>query len=639
MVLLAESRSLLNHRVARLPQLLEVAVPSPDEATRRRLIETFDGVPGGGPAVGSAGGVDGLARATAGLTVLALRQLLRGAAYRRAPIAAADVLAKVDDFLQGELGDGVVEIKKPSHTLDDAVGFHRLKEFLRGELVPRIRDGGAADALPGAAVAGPIGGGKTFLFEALAGELGIPVLVLKSIRSQWFGQTDVLFERLRRTIEALGRVLIFVDEADTQFGSLGPTAHDTERRLTGKIQAMMSDPSQRGRVFWLLMTARIHRLSPDLRRPGRVGDLIIPVLDPEGADRLEFLDWVLAKALGRGATTEERGRLDPAVPGYSAAAFAALRSLLSARVRAAGRALAVEEVLAVARDLLPPDIEETRRYQTLQALVNCTRRSLLPDPGSGATNGCDGARRSAGWRPRESPDPSGATAGGSAHRQRVAVVRRAGDRHVVPALDGAGPRDHLAAQGVAVVGAAGHHGHVPAAEPSDRPLTAAQEGHRRCRRPSAAQQSHLDRLVQGVGHPHRAGLRLTPVRDHREPPVLARLDLEAGVGLVQVDEGRLGVVARAREHDPQPSRQVDLVAGHGRQDQRDVPGDGSGAVRTLEDGEVHRLVSLVQDRDPRHGSLPGLGPSVPPGYRFRRGARGSCGSGGRRARRARCRSR
>ncbi len=29
-------------------------------------------------------------------------------------------------------------------------------------------------------------------------------------------------------------------------------------------------------------------------------------------------------------------------------------------------------------DLILPDIESTRRYQTLQALLNCTRRSLLP---------------------------------------------------------------------------------------------------------------------------------------------------------------------------------------------------------------------------------------------------------------------
>ena len=40
----------------------------------------------------------------------------------------------------------------------------------------------------------------------------------------------------------------------------------------------------------------------------------------------------------------------------------------------------MDEVIAVIDDLLPPAIGETRRYQTLQALVNCTRRSLMPNP-------------------------------------------------------------------------------------------------------------------------------------------------------------------------------------------------------------------------------------------------------------------
>ena len=73
-------------------------------------------------------------------------------------------------------------------------------------------------------------------------------------------------------------------ELGDEFGGVGAETHSTERRLTGKIQAMMSDPRLRGRVIWLLMTARIHLLSPDIRRPGRVGDLIIPVLDPEGGE-------------------------------------------------------------------------------------------------------------------------------------------------------------------------------------------------------------------------------------------------------------------------------------------------------------------------------------------------------------------
>ena len=88
-------------------------------------------------------------------------------------------------------------------------------------------------------------------------------------------------------------MIILVDEADTQFGDLGPGSHDTEKRLTGKIQAMMSDSKLQGRVFWILMTARINRLSPDLRRPGRAGDLVIPVLDPTDEDRPAFISWLL----------------------------------------------------------------------------------------------------------------------------------------------------------------------------------------------------------------------------------------------------------------------------------------------------------------------------------------------------------
>jgi SpoVK/Ycf46/Vps4 family AAA+-type ATPase len=278
------------------------------------------------------------------------------------------------------LGDDVVDFKKPAHTLTDVVGFTRLKGFLQRELIPRFKAKGSK-ALPGAAVAGAIGSGKTFIFEAVAAELDLPVLVLKNIRSQWFGQTDVIFERLRRVLDALDKVVIFVDEADTQFGRVDANAHETERRLTGKIQAMMSDPQLRGRVLWLLMTARIHLLSPDIRRPGRVGDLIIPVLDPTGEDRLAFIRWVLEAVDLETPPQQSQEDLvrefsDDVLPAdYSAAAFASLRSLL----------LALEPKTWVAvrdaiHDQLPPAIGGTREYQTLQALINCTRRSLLPDP-------------------------------------------------------------------------------------------------------------------------------------------------------------------------------------------------------------------------------------------------------------------
>jgi hypothetical protein len=368
--LVAESRSLIHARVARLPQVLSVEVPPPDGQRRLHFIRSYLATNKPVPKLWST--PEELARLTAGLSIHALRQVLAGAAYGEQPVEPGDVVSKVEEFIQAQLGEDVVEFKRPSHTLDDVVGFSRLKQFLREELLPRLQAGGE-QALSGAAVAGPIGGGKTFLFEALAAELQSPVLVLKGIRSQWFGQTDVIFERLRRTLEALEKVLIFVDEADTQFGGVGAETHETERRLTGKIQAMMSDPALRGRVAWLLMTARIHRLSPDLRRPGRVGDLIIPVLDPEGDDRRAFLAWLVKGILPPDAATLDQ--LDAPTRGYSAAEFAALRSHLKAAAPST-----LDAALAIARDHLPPAIGLTRRYQTLQALVNCTRRSLLPDP-------------------------------------------------------------------------------------------------------------------------------------------------------------------------------------------------------------------------------------------------------------------
>ena len=136
---------------------------------------------------------------------------------------------------------------------------------------------------------------------------------------------------------------------------------------------MMSDPRLRGRVIWLLMTARIHLLSPDIRRPGRVGDLIIPVLDPENEDRKEFLHWVASGVLND-PTDEDIQKLDELTSGYSAAAFASLRSQLKA-----AEADTIEKVVEIVNDQILPAIGKTRRYQTLQALINCTRRSLLPE--------------------------------------------------------------------------------------------------------------------------------------------------------------------------------------------------------------------------------------------------------------------
>jgi AAA+ superfamily predicted ATPase len=370
-VMIAESRSLIHPRVSRLPQVLDIEIPSPNVHDRLEYIKHFVSKARRKPRFWST--PEELAGYTAGLSLHAVRQLLAGAAFADRELVPRDLVGKVEEFIKAQVGEDVVEFTKPSHTLDDVVGCTRLKQFLREELIPRFK-AEPDKALSGAAIAGPIGSGKTFLFEAVAGELGVPVLVLKSIRSQWYGQTDVIFERLRRVLQALDKVVIFVDEADTQFGGVAEETHETERRLTGKIQGMMSDPQLRGKVMWLLMTARIHLLSPDIRRPGRVGDLIIPVLDPDAEDRAQFVRWILSEVV-KDPSEADIKQVTKLTEGYSAAAFASLRSQLKA-----AEVTTMDELVAIVRDQIPPAIGLTRRYQTLQAMFNCTRRSLLPDP-------------------------------------------------------------------------------------------------------------------------------------------------------------------------------------------------------------------------------------------------------------------
>jgi hypothetical protein len=103
--------------------------------------------------------------------------------------------------------------------------------------------------------------------------------------------------------------------------------------------------------------------------------LIIPVLDPEGEDRLDFIRWMLKPTGMVNDSLVHWLDKEGLVSDFSSAGYAALRSQFKAIPPKSE-----EELKQIVHDFLSPAIQQTRRYQTLQALINCTRRSLLPDP-------------------------------------------------------------------------------------------------------------------------------------------------------------------------------------------------------------------------------------------------------------------
>lgn len=370
-LLIAEAKSAIHQRISRLPQVLSIDIPLPDLNSRYQFIlhhpasEAYKAV----DPVETTGSrhtctlADTIAGATSGLSIHAVNQLLRSGDY-----SLDNVTRKVGEYMISQLGEGVVEFIRPTHTVDNIIGFSRLKTFIREELLPSIAKND--DGCPsGILVVGPIGGGKTHICGGIAGELDFPIIILKNIRSKWYGSTDEIMERLQRLIGSFNKIGIFVDEADTQFGGVD-SEQDTERRLTGKIQAMMSDPTMRGRAVWFLMTARVHKLSPDIRRPGRM-DYIIPILDPDGEDYHDFLKWTFGEDL---LDQDTENKIRKYTNGMSSASFAMIRSM----IRRKG-INTIDGVVRLIEDLVEPDIKEVRRFQTLQGMLNCTRKSLLLD--------------------------------------------------------------------------------------------------------------------------------------------------------------------------------------------------------------------------------------------------------------------
>ena len=98
------------------------------------------------------------------------------------------------------------------------------------------------------------------------------------------------------------------------------------------------------------------------------------MLDPQGDDRQQFIRWVLRDVFDN-PIDKALSKMDEISADYSAAAFPSLRSQLRS-----AETHSIEQVLEIVTAHIPPATGLTRRYQTLQALINCTRRSLLLDP-------------------------------------------------------------------------------------------------------------------------------------------------------------------------------------------------------------------------------------------------------------------
>lgn len=362
LVLLADTRSEVNSRVLAQPSLQSVELALPDKEQRLSYVTGFTNTKGS--KIKFEPSLDAFIADTAGLTLTALKDLLEKAHRTESAISRKEVLAEINRVMQADLGD-IITIKWPEHGPKDIVGYVKTGEIMRN-IFKRCEK--KETAVPAFLVSGPNGVGKTYQLEAYASESGRIVIELTGLRGMYFGQTDGFFEKLRLRLKTYGNVLIFIDEAHTQMGSVHKSdTHETEKRLAGNIIKMMGDPALFGKVLWALGTSRPDELDPDIKSRAPVQ---IPIFDMEGEERRQYVVALFAR-VGITLAGEELDKTMELTENYSSRDY----SFLVKEVKGSGN----DSVIATLDNWqASSSILRQRKMQTLIAGQHCSYPALLP---------------------------------------------------------------------------------------------------------------------------------------------------------------------------------------------------------------------------------------------------------------------
>jgi len=361
-----------NPRVARM----KIELPSPDQ-----LLDGFRTIlPWCSVALADfSSDLPALAEQLSGATMGAVESVVKTKEHRKEHLASTHLSALKKDLVEKDT-NGLIEFIETSRTLDDLYGLDKVKGWLRQDI--QLWKKNDVGALPkGYLLCGPVGTGKTFLVECLAGEASVPIVKMKNFRDKWVGSSEGNLEKIFRLIHALGRCYVFIDEADQALGRREANGGDSG--VGGRIYSMLAEEmgssSSRGRVIWVLASSRPDLIEVDLKRPGRI-DVKIPLFPTttarEGFDLLRMLAKKRGLSIPDSVFPGLESRIPPLLtPGAAEALvmniYRQVRTTLSP----------IEEVLSVVlREYLNPIAAEVMAFQIQLAAGEASSIEFVPAP-------------------------------------------------------------------------------------------------------------------------------------------------------------------------------------------------------------------------------------------------------------------
>jgi AAA+ superfamily predicted ATPase len=374
--LIAENQIELNQGIVQSPGVASIQIPLPDEFERLRFIRSQLAMAPLPPGSDVSDAV--LAKLGAGLKRLQLQSLISHAVQNKRPLTTKFLTQRKKELIEAESG-GLLEFIQTRFDLSMVAGQQQAKKKLQ-DAAAAIRSGNT-DVLPmGYVICGPVGTGKTFLTTCFAGEVGVPVVMLKNFRSMWQGVTEGNLERVLNLLRAMCPIAVMVDEADAQLGNRSMSGDNgVSSRVFAQIAQFMGNTEMRGKVIWFLLTCRPDLLPVDLKRQGRAEEHIALFYPDTLEERLAMLRAMLKKTgMQLASASAEKFLLDNSV-GLSGADIEAV--LIRARMKSVlenDAAVDADDLKSALEDFIPPSYPTEIEMQNLAAVLECTSRSLLP---------------------------------------------------------------------------------------------------------------------------------------------------------------------------------------------------------------------------------------------------------------------
>jgi len=314
----------------------------------------------------------------AGATLSSIENLLRKTEHRKQRLLDDDLVKLKKQLVENDC-NGLIEFIESKKTLDDMDGQDKIKEWLRQDIA--LWKQNDLQAMPmGYLLCGPVGTGKTFTVECLAGEAGVPVVRLKNFRDKWVGSSEGNLEKIFRLLQALGRCYVFVDEADQALGKRDSGSNDSG--LSGRIYSMMaeemSNTKNRGKILWVLASSRPDLIEVDLKRPGRI-DVKIPLF-PTTTSK-EGFGLIRALCKRRGLIIDEAAypEIESVVPNLLTPGAAESLAIKVYRLVKVQSLTALEALKACLADYQNPVPAEILAFQIELAIREASDLDFIPD--------------------------------------------------------------------------------------------------------------------------------------------------------------------------------------------------------------------------------------------------------------------